>query len=142
MSGATFDTDTLRLMTVFENVTHAGIKDCIVDPTNNSVYFVVQQGSVGAAIGKNGSNVKHVESMIKRDVKIFEFSKDLETFVKNLIPQANEVKIAKSEERGTVVEIRVDRGSKAVVIGRDGRNIKLFKELLQRNHNVGDLVVR
>lgn len=141
MSGATFDTDTLRLMTVFENVTHAGIKDCIIDPSNNSVYFVVQNGKAGAAIGKNGANVKHVESMIKRDVKIFEFSEDLETFVKNLIPQANEVKIEKDGEGGTVVEIKVDRSSKAMIIGRDGRNIKLFKELLQRNHNVNDLIV-
>lgn len=141
MSGATFDTDTLRLMTLFENMTRAPLKDCIVDAENDCVYFVVGEGKAGAAIGKNGSNVKHVESVIKRDVKIFEFSNDLETFVRNIIPQANDVTV-KAGEDGATVEIRVDRGSKAIVIGRDGRNIKLFKELLQRNHNVNDLVVR
>lgn len=141
MSGATFDTDTLRLMTVFENVTHAALKDCLVDAASNCVYFVVREGKAGAAIGKNGSNVKHVESMIKRDVKIFEFSNDLEIFVKNLIPQASEVKV-RADEKGTVVEIKADRGSKAIIIGRDGKNVKIFKELLQRNHNVNDLVVR
>lgn len=141
MSGATFDTDTLRLMTVFENVTHTSPKDCVVDTLGNCVYFIVQEGKAGAAIGKNGSNVKHVESVIKRSVKIFEFSKNLETFVKNIIPQANEVNV-KSDESGTRVEIKVDRSSKAMIIGRDGKNIKLYKELLQRNHNVNDLVVR
>lgn len=141
MSGATFDTDTLRLMTLFENVTHAPLKDCMFDSAANCVYFVVQEGKAGTAIGKNGSNVKHVESIIKKDVKIFEFSKNLEIFVKNLIPQANEVKV-KADEKGTVVEIKADRGSKAIIIGRDGKNIKIFKELLQRNYNVNDLVVR
>ncbi len=141
MSGATFDTETLRLMTLFENITHAALKDCVVDAANKCVYFIVQEGKAGAAIGKNGSNVKHVEAVLKKDVRIFEFSKDLNTFVKNLIPQANEVKV-KNEEKGVIVEIKVERGSKAIIIGRDGRNINLFKELLQRNHNVNDLIVR
>lgn len=141
MQSATFDTDTLRLMTLFENMTHATPKDCVVDQDGNCVYFVVRQGDAGAAIGKNGSNVRHVEAVIKKNVKIFEYSDDLQTFVKNLIPQSNEVTV-KDVDGGTTVEIRVERGSKAVIIGRDGKNIKLFKELLQRNHNVNDLVVR
>lgn len=141
MSGATFDTETLRLMTLFENVTHASPKDCIVDEANNCIYFVVQEGKAGAAIGKNGSNVKHVEALVKKDVKIFEFSNDLATFVKNLIPQVNDVTV-KNENDQKIVEIKVDRGSKAIIIGREGKNIKLFKELLQRNHNVNDLLIR
>lgn len=141
MSEATFDTDTLRLMTLFENMTHATVKDCIVDAAGNCIYFVVEEGKIGTAIGKNGSNVKHVESVVKKDVKIFEFSKDLETFVKNLIPQANNITLRVDGDK-TSVEIRVDRSSKAMIIGRDKKNINLFKELLQRNHNVNDLVVR
>jgi len=139
MAGATFDTDTLRLMTLFENMTHAAPRDCIVG--EGCVYFVVDEGKVGAAIGKNGTNVKRVEAAIKKDIKIFEFSKDLETFVKNIMPQVNAVNV-KAVGDGRVVEIKVDRGNKAIIIGRDGKNIKLFKELLQRNHNVDDLIVR
>jgi N utilization substance protein A len=141
MSGATFDTDTLRLMTLFENITHASLKDCVSDEEGKCIYFVVQEGKAGAAIGKNGSNVKHVESVIKKDVKIFEFSKDLSKFVKNLIPQANDVSV-KNENGETKVEIKVDRSNKAIIIGRDGKNIKIFKELLQRNHNVNNLLIR
>lgn len=141
MSGLTFDTETLRLMNLFEKITHAGLKDCVVDTAGNCVYFVVDAGKAGIAIGRNGSNVRHVRDVIKKEVKIFEFSSDLETFVKNLIPQANEIK-SSAGEKGTTVEIRADRGSKAIIIGRDGKNIKIFKELLQRNHNVNELVVR
>lgn len=141
MQNATFDTETLRLMTLFENITHTSPKDCVVDQNGNCVYFIVNEGDAGAAIGKNGNNVKRVEALIKKNVKVFEYSNKLEIFVKNIIPQTNEVMV-KSVDGNTVIEIKVDRGSKAIIIGRDGKNIKLFKELLQRNHNVNDLVVR
>ena len=141
MHVATFDTDTLRLMTLFENITHAPAKDCIVESSGRYVYFVVPNGKVGSAIGRNGANVKSVQAAIKKDVKIFEFSDDLETFVRNLIPQARDVKVSDAEG-GKRVEVKVEGGKKALVIGREGKNIKLFKELLRRNHDVDDLVVR
>ena len=137
----TFDNDTIRLMNLFENITGAPVKDCLIDNENGIVYFVVQEGKVGVAIGKNGTAVKKAESMIGKSIKLFEFSKDVTDFVKKLIPQATSIKI-KSEEDKTVVEIKVDKKDKAMVIGRDARNLKLFKELLQRSHNVNDLIVR
>lgn len=141
MAGATFDTDTLRLMNLFESATHAAVRDCVSDRENGCVYFVVEEGQAGTAIGKNGNNVKRAKELIKKDVKVFEFSSDLKTFVRNLIPQAGDVTV-REEDRAKTVEVKVDNGSKAMVIGRDRRNIKLFKELLRRNHNVSDVVVR
>ena len=106
-----------------------------------SIYFVVEEGKVGNAIGKNGSNVKNVEHVVKKNVKIFGFSDDLKTFVKNLIPQASSIEV-KEEDGSKTVEIKVDAGSKAIVIGREKRHIRLFKELLRRSHNVSDVIVR
>lgn len=137
----TFDTETIRLITLFENLTGVAVRDCIIDNLTNTVYFIVDEGGVGKAIGKNGSSVKNAENLIKKDVKIFEFSENLNRFVKNLIPQANDIKI-KNEDNKTVVEVRVDKKNKALVIGRDGRNFKLYKEMLQRNHRVYDLIIR
>jgi len=136
-----FDTETIRLMTLFENITGAPVKDCIVDNDTNGVYFVIDEGMVGVAIGKNGNSVKNAEEMIGKKIKLFEFSKELSKFIKNLIPQANSVKII-NESGKTIVEIKVEKKNKAMVIGRDGKNLKLFKELLQRCHNVNELIVR
>jgi len=136
-----FDTETIRLINLFENMSNAPVKDCISDPESNTLYFIIDEGKAGIAIGKNGSSVKHAEKLIGKSIKIFEFSNDVATFVKKLVPQCKEVKV-KTENGKTVVEIRVDVKDKAVVIGRDRRNLKIFKELLQRNHNVSDLVVR
>ncbi len=138
---ATFNTDTLRLMTIFEELTGAPVKDCLLDEDSNTIYIVIEEGKIGIAIGKNGGNVKHAEEMIKKNIKIFEFSKEAASFVKNLIPQVHEVTI-KTEDNKTIVEIKVDRNSKAMVIGREGKNIKIFKELLQRNHNIDDLIIK
>jgi len=137
----TFDNDTIRLMNLFENITGAPVKDCLIDNENAIVYFLVEENKVGVAIGKNGVAVKKAERVIGKSIKLFEFSKDLVTFVKKLVPQANSVKI-KNEEGKIIAEIKVDKKDKAMVIGRDAKNLKLFKELLQRNHNVGDLIVR
>lgn len=136
----TFDTETIRLITLFENITGAPVKDCLMDE-RGEIYFVVEEGKAGVAIGKNGNSVKHVENMIKKNIKIFEFSSDLSEFVKHLIPHVTEVKI-RNESDKTVVEVRVERQSKALVIGRDGRNLKLYKELLGRNHGVNELLVK
>jgi len=127
------------MITFFENFTGVSVRDCLVN--NNCIYFIVEEGKVGIAIGKNGSSVKNIEKMIRKNVKLFEFSKDLNVFVRKLIPQANEIKIRNENER-VVVEVRVEKKDKALVIGRDRRNVKLFKELLQRSHNVSELIIR
>ena len=136
-----FDTETIRLINLFENISGAPVKDCILDAESNTLYFIIESGKAGIAIGKDGNSVKNAERVIGKSIKIYEFSGDVVTFVKKLIPQCKEVKI-KIENDKTIVEIKVEMKDKAVVIGRDRRNLKIFKELLQRNHNVNDLVVR
>lgn len=137
----TFDTDTIRLMTLFENVTNAPVMDCVVDGESNTICFVVGEGKIGLAIGKNGNSVKRAEKLTGKTIRLFEFSKDLGSFVKRLIPQATDVKI-KYENNETVVEIRVGKKNRAFVIGRNSRNLKMYRELLKRSHLVDDLVVK
>ena len=137
----TFDTETIRLVTLFESVTKARVKDCFIDGASDAVLFIVEEGQIGLAIGKNGVSVKHVESLIKKNVKIFEFSKDLVTFVKNIIPYATNASV-KTSGKEIVVEINVDKKNKAMVIGRDGKNLDLYKKLLNRTHGITDIVVK
>ena len=134
-----FDTETLRLMTLFENLTGVPVKDCLVE--DNIVYFLVNEENVGMAIGKNGNSVKNIENVINKTVKIFGFSSDLNKFVKNLIPRAIDIKI-NNQGGKTVVEVSVEKSDRPVIIGREGKNLKILKEFLRRNHNVDDLVIR
>lgn len=137
----TLDTETIRLITLFENLTGAGVRDCLVDNENGVVYFVIDEGEVGKAIGRNGSSVKNTENLIKKDIKIFEFSENIEKFTRNLIPQITSLKL-KTEGGRNAVEVRVDKRDKPIVIGRDGKNLKVYKELLHRNHDISEITVR
>jgi len=134
-----YDTNTIRIMNLFENLTGAPVRDCVVE--EDTVYVVVEEGCIAMAIGKNGNNVKNAEELIGKSIKVFEFSSSLEKFLKNLIPQALKI-IVREEEGKKIVEVRVDKTERPIVIGREGKNLKIFKELLKRNHKVDDLIIR
>ena len=133
-----FTTETIRLLTLFENVTNVPVRDCFTD--NGVVYYVVEENKARLAIGKNGASIKNAERVIGKKIKIYEYSPNLEKFVKNLIPQSREIKIIKNDE--DIVEIKVSKNDKGFVIGRGGEKIKIYKQILKRIHNVVDLKVR
>ena len=133
------NTETIKLMNLFETVTHVPVKDCLVE--ENVVYFLVEEGYIKEAIGKNGSVVKTIENLIKKNVRIYEYSKDVIEFIKKLIPNAKDIRI-RNKDDVLIAEVKIDKSYKPILIGRGGKNIKIIKELLKRNHKINDLVVR
>lgn len=134
-----FTTETIRLLTIFENITNVPVRDCFV--SNEIIYYVVEEGKIGLAIGKNGVSIKNVERILGKKVKVFEYSHNLMKFIKNLIPQSREVKII-TEDGKTIVEIKVNKNNRGFVIGRGGEKIKIYKEILRRVHNVSEIRVK
>jgi len=135
----TFTTNTIRLLTLFENVTNVPVRDCFVH--NSVVYYIVEEGKIGLAIGKDGNAVKNIERITGKKVKVYEHSSDPVKFIKNLIPRCKEVEVTNNEDR-IKVQIKVDKRDRGYVIGRGGENIKIYKEILKRIHNISDLKVR
>jgi N utilization substance protein A len=134
-----FTTETIRLLTLFENMTKVSVRDCFVN--KNVIFFIVEEGKIGLAIGKNGSSIKNVERVIGKKVKVYEYSNNPIQFIKNLIPQSKEVKMINDRDTVTA-EIRVNRGDRGFVIGRGGEKIKIYKEILKRIHNLSDIQVK
>ena len=136
-----FDTETIRLITLFENLSGATVKDCIVDNENNLVYFVVGENQAKFVIGKNGFKIKNIERILKKRIRIFEFSDDVQKFVKNLIPKALEIKIVENQNEKVII-VKVDKTERPSIIGRNGRNLKILRKLLERNHKIKNLIIR
>ena len=134
-----FDMDTIRFLNLFENITNVPVKDCYVNGEN--IYFIVEEGKIGLAIGKGGISIKNVEKAIGKKIKVFEYSSNPVEFVKNLIPQSKEVSLINNGET-VEIQIKVDRSDKGYVIGREGEKIKIYKEILKRVHNISDLKVK
>ena len=135
----TFTTDTIRMLTVFEKVTNVVVKDCFEN--GDTIYYVVEEGKIGLAIGKGGNSIKHVEKLLGKKVKVYEYSPDPVAFVKNLIPVTKEAEIVNKDGK-IIAEIKVNKQDKGMVIGRGGEKIKIYKEILRRIHNITDLKVK
>jgi len=128
------DTEAIRIISLFQSITGANVKDC--SETEEEMYFVVGEGEYGLAVGKDGSKIKRAENIFKKSIKIFEYSPNLEQFVKNLIPEYQDVSI-----RECSVRVRVKTGERAKVIGKGGIRVKVLQSFLERLHGVTDFKV-
>jgi len=128
-----FDNDTIRVITAFENITGTEVRDCICSEV---VYFLVNPGKIAITIGKNGHNIKTAEKMLGKPIKVFEWAEDDTEFIRNMIGKAQKIEI--KDEKATVTISRENRGP---VIGREGCNIKIIRELLVRNSEVKELKI-
>ena len=127
-----FDISTIGVIVTFENMTGTEVRDCIV--LEEVIYFLVNEGKIGMAIGKGGQIIKNAEKTFKKAIKVMEWNNDNQVFIKNMVPQAQKVTI--KGEQASVSITSKDRGA---VIGKGGQNIKTIRELLGRNSKIKDL---
>ena len=128
-----FDTDMINLIAAFERLAKTEVRDFI---SNDVMYFLVNPGKVAIAIGKGGETIKNAERVLKKQIKLFEWSEDEKQFIKNMIPQAQSITL--NDGRAQVTLNAKDRGA---VFGRGGSNIKIIREFLSRNSTVKELKV-
>ncbi|MBU5687989.1 MAG: NusA-like transcription termination signal-binding factor [Candidatus Aenigmarchaeota archaeon] len=130
------DTKTIRLLNLFENITNVRVIDCFEN--GDTVYYIVEEGKAGLAIGKGGSSIKYIEKLVGRHVKVYEYSSDIPEFIKNIVPVAQDVKIFE-EDGKNIAEIKINKKDKGIVMGRNGEKFKILKEILKRIHDINDV---
>ena len=140
MVSITFNEKTLLLMSLFENVAKVPAKDCV--ETKDKVVFIVNKGLLGRAIGKDGRNIKLMKKRLNKDVHLVEHSDDPQEFVKNVFCYYD-VKKVELEKRGNITHatVTVDPKNKAKAIGREGRNLKIARDIIARHHDVQSVCV-
>lgn len=136
MNKMKFDSESMKLMAFFEANTGAKVKDCISD---EKLIFIIGENEMGKAIGKNGSNIKKMERMLKKKIKLAEFSADVLQFVRNLVYPV-EVSDARLEE-GIVTIHGKDTSTRAMLIGRERRNINHLSDIVKRYFDVKEIRV-
>jgi N utilization substance protein A len=140
MATATYDTEMIRTLSMFESMTDVEARDCMM--TENEAYFIVPEGKAGMAIGKGGKVVKKVQNQLGKDVKIFEYKDNLGAFVNNLISVDIRSLDIQDTENGKTVEINVSNDNKGRLVGKDGDNIDSIRDILKRTHNVNEVTVK
>jgi len=132
-----FDTEILKVMGLFENMTHAKLKDCFFD--REKLVFLVDQGELGKALGKNKAHVVQLEKSLNKKVKIVEFNAERTEFIKNyLIP----LRIVSMAEEGDVVTITgPDTKTKGLIIGIKAQNLRNLERIVSKYFPVKEIKV-
>jgi len=127
-----FDIETIGVIVTFENMTGTEVRDCLI--SEDVIYFLVNEGKIGMAIGKGGQVIKNAERTFRKQIKVLEWNPENLQFIKNMVPQAQKVNI-----KGDTASISITTKDRGAVIGKGGHNIKMLRELLNRNSDLKDL---
>ncbi|HNZ87605.1 MAG TPA: NusA-like transcription termination signal-binding factor [Methanofastidiosum sp.] len=141
--GIKLATDEIRYIGLFESMTGATVKDCLFEDNKNKIVYVVKEGDMGLAIGKNGANAQRVKETLNKSIDIIEYSEDPVKFIKNIIWPVKVKSIHVSERRDgkKIAVLDINKKDKGLVIGKEGKNIDRIKNLLKRHHNLDDIMI-
>ncbi|MFN4133069.1 MAG: NusA-like transcription termination signal-binding factor [Candidatus Hadarchaeales archaeon] len=133
----------MRFIALFEGLTGASARDCIVTQDGRTIAFVVRQGDMGRAIGKNGGAIRKMERLTGKNVEVFEASPEPTIFLRNLLFPAKMVAAEiKDTERGKVAVAQVEAEDKMKAIGKRGHRILLAKKLMERHFGISDVILK
>jgi len=131
------------LIALFESISGAQCKDCIIDEKQDRLIFIVKEGNVGAAVGRNGSHIKLLRRMTGKQVEIIEFAEDPTSFIVNSLAPAKirEVRITEKTDGEKMAVIAVDPRDKGMAIGKNGRTIERTRQLAKRYFDIGKVII-
>lgn len=141
------DEEAIKLITLFNNLTGAVVKDCIVIPgkmgVRDKVIFLVLKEDVGKAIGRNGENVKVLKEKLQKTIDIIGFSEDLKEFIQNILntSKVQNVEIRENISGKKTIIITVNPEDKGKAIGKNGIMIKKTKLLVLRHFDFDNCII-
>ena len=129
--------ETIGYINLFEKITRCHVKDSF--PYSDKLLFIVGNGEASKAVGKKGVNIKKLSDMMKKKLKVVEFSVDPVTFIKSFI---SPIKAQSIEIVENVAEVTVrGRQEKGLLIGRDKNNLNCLKEIVKKFFKIEDVKI-
>jgi N utilization substance protein A len=128
----------LGLMSLFQNVSGATARDCILDGKRERVIFVIAQGQMGLAIGKAGANIKNVQQIIGKPIELVEWSDEPKQLIMNAL-NANlitDVRVNEKADGTKTATVVVDQRKKGAILGKEGKNAEKARLLAKRYFGV------
>jgi N utilization substance protein A len=131
------------MLSMFQGMTGATTRDCVIDEKANRVIFVVAKGQMGLAIGKDGAAVKKIERAVRRPVEVVEWADDIEGLLRNVLgaKYVREVRLGERLDGTKSVEVVVDHRKKGAVLGMGGRNAEKARLLARRYFEIGNVQI-
>jgi transcription termination/antitermination protein NusA len=135
--------DELRLISLFQSITGAIARDCVVDDKMDRVIFIVNKGQMGLAIGKGGATIRQLQNIVGKKVELVEYSDDASEFIRNILntDMINEIRINDRIDGTRQAIVIVDPKKKGVVVGREGRNAEKARLLAKRYFQISNVLI-
>jgi N utilization substance protein A len=142
-TGIKITADEMRYIALFENISGASVKDCIIDEEGGRAIFIVNPGQVGVAIGKGGRNIHTLERMTGKKHEIIEYSEDPVQFIKNALKpaQVREVRITEKTDGKKMAVVTINPKDKGVDIGKNGKNAERLRFLAKRYFDIQNVSI-
>lgn len=142
-SGIRITSREMRYIALFESITGANVKDCIIDDVLNRIIFIVKKGEVGIAIGRRGKNIRLLEKMTGKKHEIIEHSESPVQFIKNALRPARvkEIRISERPDGKTIAVVSVSQRDKGLAIGKNGRNAERIRFLAKRYFEIQNVSI-
>lgn len=132
--------DDIQLINVLEKRTGARAKDVVI--CDNEVIFVVENGDLGKAIGKQGVNVSRLKKALGKKIEVVETAPNIKEFLKHIfypvnVKSVNETIVGEKK----LASVLVDPKNKGLAIGKGGEKIKKARLLAKRLFEVDDVKI-
>lgn len=137
MTKIKFDIDAMKIMSMFESMTGAKLKDCI--NSEDAIIFIVKEGEIGKAIGKKGMNVRRLENSLKKKIKISEYNENIAKFIESLVYPAKVREIKQEEKIVTITA--ADSQSRGLIIGRAASILRNYESIVKRYFDIEEIKV-
>ena len=128
----TYTKELLAVMKLFTRITGALLKDSF--EYDHTLYFIVEPGHVGKAIGKGGATVRDLQEKFKKHVRVVEYNPNVTAFVQNLIYPLKVDDV--TADGGKIIIKSNDRAVKGQIIGRNAKNLNMLREVATRYFKV------
>ncbi|MBR9679511.1 MAG: NusA-like transcription termination signal-binding factor [Candidatus Altiarchaeota archaeon] len=125
--------DNFRYLNAFSRLTGVGATDCF--EFGSEIVYVVESGKISVAVGKKGMNIKKVEALIKKRIRLVEFSSDPSQFIKNIIfpKKPKNIYIATKSSGERVINLQADHQLRKTLT-REGKKLQRLISLLLGRH--------
>jgi len=113
---------------IIERITRARVKDVIV--RDDTYYIIVQNGQLFKALGKKCANIAPLREKLGKPVRIFEYNDDPIIFFQNMTHPLKFESVTIENE--AIIVKDSNRQTKSLLIGRGGKNLSFYKEVVSR----------
>ncbi len=141
MKEVTIDNKIMGYIALFEKIGRVELRECLEN--EDMVLFIVGERKPAELFKRNPNIITSLKDKVNKHILVAEFSRDLLTYVRNVFFRFKVKEIYINWKEGQIdILVSVEQSEVGKAIGKEGRNIKLFREAISRSFNIKSLNIK